>query len=52
MLGSYCIMGDTPREFTAEEMQELGRMAAEVVLEIEDNHRLSSVPGQRGPVPA
>jgi GAF domain-containing protein len=42
VLGSYCVIGDTPREFTAEEMAELQRMAAEVVLDIENNHRLST----------
>ncbi len=48
VLGSYCVLGDTPREFTLEELAELQRMAAEVVLEIEDNHRLStSLPQQR-----
>lgn len=48
VLGSYCVLGTTPREFTAEELGELQRMAAEVVLEIEDKHRLSTrVPAPR-----
>ena len=42
VLGSYCVLGDTPREFTNDELAELQQMAAAVMLEIEDNHRVSA----------
>ncbi|RZS89779.1 GAF domain-containing protein [Motilibacter rhizosphaerae] len=37
VLGSYCVIGTTPRDFTAEEVAELTRMADEVVAAIEQH---------------
>ena len=36
VLGSYCVIGDTPRVFSAEEMDRLKQMAAEVIRELEE----------------
>ena len=39
ILGSYCVLGDQPRSFSAEEMDRLRQMAAEVVEELETKRR-------------
>ena len=51
VLGNYCIIGGSARDFTPAEVAELQSMADEVVAELE-TMRLSSRSGERAPVPA
>ena len=45
VVGNYCVLGTGPRPFTPEDVAELGRMAEDVVAEIEAS-RLSTAEGR------
>ncbi len=40
VIGSYCVIGTTPRDFSADELEELRQMSVDVMTEIE-SHRIS-----------